>query len=84
ELASLTHLKAFPIPTAGFITVALPTGNTFNYSIYTLTGKLSKEGRCNGSNNTADFDLTDLTAGSYIIVLKNELGGTYRVKVVRE
>ena len=84
EQSNMKHLKAFPIPTNGSLSVSLPIGNSFSYDVYNLTGQRCKTGQFKRSQNSQEFDLSEMSLGTYIIVLRNELGAIYRVKVMKE
>ena len=80
----VSSLTAFPVPTNGLVNVSLPDGNLFNYKIVDLGGKVVKNGTIHKRDVIGSFDLSDYNRGIYIIHLTNDIGITYRVKVVKE
>ncbi|MEI6315160.1 MAG: discoidin domain-containing protein, partial [Syntrophus sp. (in: bacteria)] len=72
---------AFPVPTSGIVNVTLPLGNSFRYKILTSAGSLIGEGNISNGPDSYPFDLGSRAEGIYLIILTDEKGVTYRVKV---
>jgi len=77
------NFTAFPVPTTGFVNVSLPKGNIFNYQIINIGGVVVESGSFYRSADSHTFDLSQNKKGIYIIQLTNNIGVTYRVKVVK-
>ena len=77
-------LVAFPVPSNGLINIDVPNADTYQYSIVNTSGILIKNGSEPTSNgNTISFDLSKEESGIYVIRLKNSIGTSYTVKVVK-
>ncbi len=78
------NITAFPVPTNGLVAVSLPNGRIFNYSVISLDGRVISTGRIDGISDSYSFELTNQKAGIYTILLSNESGVEYRVKVIKQ
>ena len=81
--AKFKNLTAFPVPSSGIFTVSLPKGNRFDYTVYSVSGKIIQQGKIHSQNGDYQFDLRNNHPGIYILILKGENGVTYRVKMVK-
>lgn len=81
QLSPNSDLKAFPVPSSGVVQVALPSGREFDFVVYSITGQEIEKGTFIRSSDTYQIDLSNSPTGSYFIILQNENGSTYRVKV---
>ncbi len=77
-------LKAFPVPTSGVFTISLPSGNRFEYTIYSMSGVPVQKGVIQKAGNRFEFDLGSVTPGMYLLRLTDENGTVYRVKMVKK
>ncbi len=80
----IENLTAFPVPTNGLVSISLPAGTHFDYRIVSLEGKLVEHGSIDQAAGVKSFDLSQVKNGVYFIHLTNEIGITYRVKLVRK
>jgi len=78
------EISAFPIPSSGLVTVSLPSGRKFSYSIITSGGQMIMQGEIENSSGSFSIDMSQAKTGIYIILLRNESGQVYRVKFVKE
>ena len=78
------NIKAFPVPTNGLVTIALPDSKELQYRIVSITGRIVKQGNIINPTAAQTFDLSDEPSGIYFIYLTDENGVSYRVKVVKE
>ena len=76
-------LTAFPVPTNGMVEVSLPAGSHFKYQIVTIDGKIVQNGTVKDDVDIYPFNLGDSSPGVYFIMMTNETGQIYRVKVVK-
>ncbi len=77
-------VKAFPVPSAGVVTISLPGNGKYNYSIYSISGKIVDSGLIDRASSEHSFNLGSFHNGVYFIKLVDEGGIVYRVKVVKE
>jgi len=78
-------IKAFPVPTTGILTLSLPSEGPFTCRIF------DQSGRCvsllplpaSASDGKTTLDMSSLQAASYLIVLTDNRGVTWRVKTVK-
>ncbi len=83
-LNTLQNLTAFPVPTNGVITVALPKARKLSYMINSLTGQQLEKGTIENPASSCSFNLKDKMPGVYLIIFVDERGVNYRVKVVKD
>jgi len=77
-------IKAFPVPSNGFVSVSLPNGQNFRYTILRASGELIQQGDIEHNGQASHlFDLTSVDSGVYIIKLISGLGIIYSTKVVK-
>ena len=81
---SYNHLSAFPIPTSGLISVALPNAQELNYSIVSASGKAIEKGQIHQHQGHYDFDLSHQSNGVYILLINDTQGRSYRVKMIKK
>jgi len=79
----LVDLAAFPVPTTGLVTVPLPSGKSFKFSIFSSGGKLAEQGEIESSSASYVFDMHKNKPGIYLIRLQDKTGCVYRVKVIK-
>jgi hypothetical protein len=84
ETATFEDLSAFPIPTSGFITVPVPDGRKFNYCILASTGQLIKRGIIENPQASVQFDFSEYIPGVYVLILTDDNGRAFRIKVIKE
>lgn len=84
ETLDYQKLKAFPMPTSGLLTISLPYQGKFNYSVYTLSGKIIHSGQQQVDNSTITLDLSHRPNGSYVIRLTDSNRTSYLVKVIKK
>ncbi|MGK0365037.1 MAG: hypothetical protein ACI85O_002099 [Saprospiraceae bacterium] len=77
-------LKTFPVPTQGLFEVSLPSNELFNYSIYTLSGQIVKNGKSQVGYDFLQLDLSAFANSMYVIKLVDGNNKSYYVKVVKE
>jgi hypothetical protein len=78
---TVNELKAFPVPTSGQINIPLPGKGNFSYSVSSVDGRLVFGGQIKGEDGMATFDLENMKSGIYMIMLVDDAGQVYRVKV---
>ena len=78
------NLTAFPVPTSGLVTISLPPGKKFNFSVISSAGQPVKQGDIENPSCSFSIDMSGSIPGIYVILLRNEWGRIYRVKVVKE
>jgi hypothetical protein len=77
-------ITAFPVPTNGMINITLPIAGKLNYRIVSNLGQTVEIGEIQSTENTHSFDLKNRLAGMYFILLTDENGIKYRVKVIKQ
>ena len=81
--SAFERIKAFPIPTKGHVSISLPTGQNFKYSIYDLNGTAIQEGKIESAGqSTHSFDLTHENTGVYYIRLIDNTGIHFTTKII--
>jgi hypothetical protein len=83
-LQTFEELTAFPIPTSGLFTISLPFGRKFKYSILSSSGQIVEEGQIENPSDTFSINMSRHIAGIYILIIRNEQGQAFRVKVVKQ
>jgi hypothetical protein len=78
------EIKAFPVPTNGELLLPLPSFTSYNYHIFNAQGRQCGQGRIEVGPANAQFNLSHLATGVYFIKLRDEVGKTYNVKLVKE
>ncbi len=75
-------ISAYPIPTEGVITLRLPTTyqGDYKFKIYSTNGVLVD----NGIISTPVIDLNNLSTGVYFVILTNNNGQSFKLKVVKK
>jgi len=77
------RIKAFPVPTNGQVSISLPSGENFQYSIYDLKGSIVQKGMIESRGEALhSFEMTYEDSGVYYIQLINDFGIQYTTKVV--
>lgn len=80
------NLTAFPIPSNAMVTVKLPFQdglNTYKYGLYNTAGQRLAGGTTQMKDTSIQVDMSSYPTGNYLVVLRDEKGVTYRVKVVK-
>jgi len=77
-------LQAFPVPTLGLVNVTIPSGFRLDYSLLSSYGQVLEQGVI--EKNTASFSLNldSYPPGVYLVQMRNDEGGLYRVKLVKK
>ena len=76
--------NVWPNPTAGNLTIELPTGvSQANLSVYSTTGALVAAIPVNGTNSAA-ISVAELKAGAYVLVLTTENGTALRQTLLKK
>lgn len=83
EIRETIDIKAYPIPSDGMVTIDLPTGESFAIRLYSINGKLLHSEMLEYSGTKHSLDLSNYNSGIYFIQLTNQVGTTYRIKVVK-
>ncbi|MCX6249429.1 MAG: discoidin domain-containing protein [Bacteroidetes bacterium] len=83
-IAGDKNIAAFPVPTSGIVNVTLPSGNRFNYKIVSLGGQMIESGVIEKPSYTYPINMCDKSAGVYFVILTDNQGVIYRVKVVKK
>jgi PKD repeat protein len=78
--AAITELKAFPVPAGDYLHVPLPLGERFTWKVFSLCGAVVDQGTVEGDRSLWDYDASALKPGTYLMQLRNETNGIYRVK----
>ena len=81
------EITAFPVPTNGNVNLSVLTGEMgkdMKYSIYSSCGMKMRTGVLNGGMGNYSLNLSSYAPGVYFIVLENDGGTKYRVKVVKK
>uniref|UniRef100_UPI004049FC2F T9SS type A sorting domain-containing protein n=1 Tax=Flavobacterium sp. TaxID=239 RepID=UPI004049FC2F len=73
-------IKVYPNPVVNQVTVTI-TENV-NYTLYTITGQLIKQGKLTQANNT--INLQEVARGYYVLKIVTESGNTQSIKVLIE
>lgn len=84
QAGTMEQLRAFPVPTNDVVNVSLPGGHTYDYKIVSLDGKLVENGIFNHAGNERQIDLKHFNQGVYFLLFSDELGISYRIKVVKK
>jgi photosystem II stability/assembly factor-like uncharacterized protein len=79
----VAELKAFPVPAGDWLHVPLPHGERFTWTVYSLCGAVVDQGTVEGGESQWDYDTSALTPGTYMMQLRNEENGIYRVKFMK-
>lgn len=82
----ISEIDAYPIPAADKLNISLPGVNTLeiiNYQFYSISSSLVKSGSFVTMDNTHSFNVADLQAGTYLLLLKGSSGNTYRIKLIK-
>jgi photosystem II stability/assembly factor-like uncharacterized protein len=80
----IMNVKAYPVPAVDHITVPLPSNGQFRFSVYSVSGKLMDQGAFDNSGYGWRYDVRNLPAGTYLIVLTDvESNSVFRVKFVK-
>ena len=77
------QLFAYPVPSAGKVTVLLPDNETFDYRLVSLDGKVVSRGTIENASGTFMIDMSGYMRGVYFVYLVNEQGTTFRVKIIK-
>lgn len=78
------NLQAFPIPTDGLISITIPAGRDFRYSLFSAQGRRIENGNTGITDGRFTIDLGNQPAGTYMVMLEDSNGTVYRVKLVRK
>ncbi len=81
------EITAYPVPTNGVVNLSVLTGEMgkdMKYSIYSSCGMKMRTGILNGGMGNYSLNLSNYAAGVYFIILENDGGIKYRVKVVKK
>lgn len=84
DLDLFSNLSAFPVPATDMVTITLPEGTGFIYSLYSSSGQLIVQQKLNPEEKSLQISLKEYKSGIYLIRLVNTKGIAYRVKLVRE
>jgi hypothetical protein len=76
-------LPAFPVPTGGIVNVTLPFRDRFSYRIISVSGSEISYGEIENTDKMHSFNLRNSPDGIYFIVLTDDQGIIYRVKVIK-
>jgi len=80
-------ISAFPIPTDGKVNLSILSDNTYrklNYTLLSLDGCILKQGLLEGYSGELSIDLSSVGSGLYMILLVDDQGIKYRVKVIKK
>lgn len=66
---ALDSIKVWPNPSTGFLNIKAPNGNTLNYSVFDLQGRLLKKGYI--KNNQERININDLDNGVYLLKMSD-------------
>jgi hypothetical protein len=80
---AITELKAFPVPAGDYLHVPLPLGERFTWKVFSLCGAVVDQGTVEGDRSLWDYDASALKPGTYLMQLRNETNGIYRVKFLK-
>ena len=78
-----TELRAFPVPAAGSVNIALPDGNEFHYRLISLDGRQVKSGTVKNVTGSFTLNLSVYKPGVYFVHLQDGQGVTYRIKLIK-
>jgi photosystem II stability/assembly factor-like uncharacterized protein len=81
---SLDALHAFPVPTSSRVNIPLPGTGKYTYQLVTLSGQIQENGDTGDQEGNLSLELDNYPAGIYLLILKDERGRSYRVKLVKE
>ncbi|MEI6900258.1 MAG: T9SS type A sorting domain-containing protein, partial [Bacteroidota bacterium] len=72
------------VPTSGIVKVDFPGKGGFSYVVINSSGKQVDHGTIAHSSASYSFDLGYLKPGLYFIMLTENKGAVYRVKIIRD
>ncbi len=78
------NIRAYPIPTDGWVKLDIPSGNEYRYKVLSSLGQSIEDGVIQSNTQDPAINLGSYEAGVYLIRLTNTSGNSYWVKVVRE
>ena len=79
----IDELYAFPVPTNGIISIPLPDSGEFLYSCMSITGKIVTEAAVKSDSGLFTLDLSGEISGVYVVILRNNSGRIFRVKIIK-
>jgi hypothetical protein len=80
------ELNAYPLPTSGIVHVDLPRnsrGGHGHYTLYGEDGRIAGSGSYDTSSGTVSLDLSHLSPGMYLAVLRDADNVVYRIRMVK-
>lgn len=80
-------ISAFPIPTNGWITIALPeslVNKQYQYKVISSLGQVVSQGFLEKTDGAPKLDLSKQTSGLYFIQIIDKQGTTFRIKVIKQ
>ena len=83
-LAETKKLTGFPVPTGGIVNITLPAGKRFDYKVISSTGQEMENGIIDDLSDSFPLNMSNRSAGIYIVTLTDNKGVIYRVRVVKK
>lgn len=82
----MSDLKAYPVPSAGIITLNMPVmeGKTIIMDIIDTKGQSVHKERITPGTKNLDVDLKRFASGQYIVTLRDETGVSYSTKILKQ
>ena len=80
-------ISAYPVPTDGKVNLSVFTSNAgqnMKYTLYSIAGQVINQGQLDGYSGNYSVNLSAYSSGIYFIVLVDNSGVKYRVKVVKK
>lgn len=84
DFSYLEKLEAFPLPAHEQVSISLPSGFSFQYFIFASNGNLVEQGQLERLEEQAIFNMTNYSAGLYMLKLVSENGTFYHVKILKD
>lgn len=78
------RISAWPVPTNGWVTLDIPAGKEYSYSILTIDGKPIGHGVTGKDSPNQKISLANCQPGFYLIRLTDDVGACYWLKVIRD
>jgi surface protein len=82
EIQNSLNLKIYPNPTSNYLIIENPNSSTLQYSVHNPLGQIIKDGQLLQTENK--LNLSDVTAGIYLLKIRNQEGVVQVMRIVKE